>query len=278
MPTDGGHYSGSGSAQNTFAAKPLAARLHLVEWMLMAWTEAKTAISVGIGVLLVAGVITMVLWLGDSHERAQAKGERLIKKQVAKPIPLTNDAALNLFWPVPKGFQTFNNVPLRIDGMIKLWGEGGASKGMVYPKEVRDIPMYETFETLYIYHGSAYGSPPGTPVFEVVFRYVDDTSVTNRLLFGTDMLDWFCPGGTRVKGPTGPNSKVAWIGQMQVGNGAIQQLRYCMTAIENPKPTVKIWSMDLYSCQNRTVASILAMTTGKSGLMDDATPTDDRGR
>jgi hypothetical protein len=79
-----------------------------------------------------------------------------------------------------------------------------------------------------------------------------------------------------VKGPSSPNSKLAWIGQMNVQNGGIQQLRYCMTAIENPTPALAVSTIDLYSCKSRTVACIMAMTTGKTGLMDNATTTDDR--
>lgn len=244
----------------------------------MAWTKAKTAISVGIGVLLAAGIITMVLWPRDPQERAQAQTERLIKKQVAKPVPLTTNYNSGVSSAVPSGLHVFNHVPLQIDGAIYLWGEGGASRGAEYPKAIHDLPIYDTFETLYIYHGSYYGSPPGTPVCEIVLHYVDDTSLTNRLFYETDVLDWYAPGGTRVKGPSGPSSKVAWIGQLPVANGGIQQLRLCMTAIENPKPTVKVWSMDLYSCESRTVVYIMAMTTGRSGLMDEATPTDDRER
>jgi len=243
--------------------------------MVMAWTKAKTAIFVGIGLLSSAGILTMVLWPRDPQERAQAQTERLIEKQIARPVALTNNYNSGASTALPSGLHVFNNVPLQIDGVMYLWGSGG---GGDFPQEIRDIPMYEMFETLYIYHGSYYGSPPGTPVCDVVFRYVDDTVVTNRLLYGTDILDWYAPGGNRVKGPTGPNSKLAWIGQMEARNGGVQQLRLCMTAIENPKPTVKVWSIDLYSCKNRTVLYIMAMTTGKTGLMDESTPTDDRQR
>ncbi len=242
----------------------------------MAWTKTKTAISGGIGLLLVAGIIAMVLWLGEPHRRAQAKGERLIKKQVARPVALTNDHGSPVFSGVPSGFHTFNNVPLQINVMMRLWGEGGASRGMIHPTEILDIPVQQRFQTLYVYHGSAFGSPPGTPVCEVVLRFVDGTSATNRLRYGDDMLDWFSPGGTKVKGPSGPKSKLAWIGQMPVQNGGTQQLRYCMTAIENPTPAVPVASVDLHSCKSRTVACIMALTTGKTGLMDDATPIDDR--
>jgi hypothetical protein len=242
----------------------------------MTWTKTKIASSVGIGVLLVAGIIALGLWLGNPRKRAEAKGERLLKNLAARSVTLTNNYQSFVDNRVPSGFHTFNNVPLQINVMMRLWGEGAASKGMLHPKEVLDIPVYQKFETLYVYHGSAYGSPPGTPVCEVVLRFVNGTSVTNRLIYGDDMLDWFSPGGINVKGPSGPNSKLAWIGQMPGQNGGTQQLRYCMTAIANPTPALAVSTIDLYSCKSRTVACIMAMTTGKAGLMNDALPTDDR--
>jgi len=44
-------------------------------------------------------------------------------------------------------------------------------------------------------------------------------------------------------------------------------LCFILTAIENPKPFLPVKSIDLYSRKNRSAGVILAMTTGKSGLM-----------
>ncbi len=72
--------------------------------------------------------------------------------------------------------------------------------------------MHRKFETLYVYHAVFFVSPPvNTPVYELVFRYADGDAVTNQIRYGTDVLDWYSERGTRqVKGPTGPNAKLAW--------------------------------------------------------------------
>jgi hypothetical protein len=44
-------------------------------------------------------------------------------------------------------------------------------------------------------------------------------------------------------------------------------LLFCLTAIENPKPFLPVKSIDLFSCKKRSAGVILALTTGKSGLM-----------
>jgi hypothetical protein len=59
---------------------------------------------------------------------------------------------------------------------------------------------------------------------------------------------------------------VAWVGGSFTPDGK-RPLCFILTAIENPKPFLLVKSIDLYSCKNRIAGVILAMTTGKSGLM-----------
>lgn len=233
-------------------------------------------------VLGIAGVATLILVIGGveffkwyrnperiaaaKEARANAKGEQTVAKHIAEPVDLTGHTQGSVWDFVPTGFQTFNNVPLQIDGMILLWGAGGATNGMDLPEEVTGIPVGRKFETLYVYEGSFYGSPKGTPVYDIVFRYDDGSSATNQILYGQDLLDWYAKGGKKVIGPSAARSKLAWQGEAQRGT-RMQRLCFCMTAVENPYPGTVVTSVDLYSCKRRTVPVILAMTTGKAGLM-----------
>jgi len=72
--------------------------------------------------------------------------------------------------------------------------------------------------------------------------------------------------GKKPDGPTGSNSKLAWVG----GSYSPKQkepLHFCLTAIGNPQPSLEVESIDLYSCKNPTATGILAMTGGQSGVM-----------
>jgi hypothetical protein len=171
---------------------------------------------------------------------------------------------------VPRGHQVFDGVPLDIEGMICLWGEGNATElKIVFPEEILGIVIKQKFETLYVYHGSFFKSPDNTPVCAVVFGYADGSSVTNQMLYGEDVIDWVdweAGNNQDVSGPTGSRSKLAWVG------GAFsptenRPLRLCLTAIENPQPFVEVETIDLFSCKSRTAPCIMAMTPGKSGLM-----------
>jgi hypothetical protein len=237
----------------------------------MAWSKAKKFIVVGgavaVTLLLVIGGVKFFKWFRDPQRIALARGERAIAKHLAEPVDLTANSQGSVWNFVPTGFQTFNNVPLQIDGTICLWGEGGASKGMNdLPKEVTGIPVGRKFETLYVYEGSFYGSPYGTPVYDIVFRYENGSSATNTILYGEDVLDWYANGGRRIIGPSAARSKLAWHGEHDFGTRK-QNLRFCMTAVENPQPASVVASIDLYSSKNRTVAVILALTTGRAKMM-----------
>lgn len=223
-------------------------------------------------VMMLVGVTAFVFWLRNPERVAHASAERIIAKHLAEPLSMTNDvqtpadqfAQINSFpaWHfVPIGSQTFCGVPLQIDGMICLWGEGNSKNGIDFPEEKTGIQIGKKLETLYVYHGSFFGSPRGTPVYQIVFRYDDGTSATNQILYGDDVLDWYGHGQ-----PTAARSRIAWHGMADLGNRK-QPLQFCLTAVENPQPDTVVTTIDLYSCKSRTAACILAFTPGNAGLM-----------
>jgi hypothetical protein len=241
----------------------------------MTSTNLKRAGVFGIVVLLAAAATTVFVFRHKiSNQIARAGGRHAIANHTAAPLDLTGNyigSAANFnqsrIWnAVPIGFQVFHHVPLQIDGYMLLWGEGNAKSGAVFPEEVLGIPVNQKFETLYVYHCTFYGSPNGTPVYDLVFRYEDDYSVTNTIRYGVDTIDFNTPGSVKNAGPSGANSKVAWVGGSFTADGK-RPLLFCLTAIENPKPFLTVKSIDLFSCKQKSAGVILAMTPGRSGLM-----------
>ncbi len=173
---------------------------------------------------------------------------------------------------VPRGSQTFANVPLDIGGRICLWGERNANvNGQVFPEKVEGIAIDREFETLFVYHCTFFESPQGTPVYELIFHYEDNTSASDTIRYMDDVRDWYCYPDEKQPGPTNDRSALVWHGASIMENGAapgeIQSLRFCLTAIENPHPDRKVKSIDLVSSKNQSAGCILAMTLGKSTLM-----------
>jgi hypothetical protein len=177
------------------------------------------------------------------------------------------DSLQTLGWrSVPRWFQVFDHVPLDIDGIICLWGGRSAQGGLVFPEQVLDIGVNQRFETLYVYYGVFFSSPDKTPVCEGVFRYEDGSSVTNQLLYGADVLDWNVRRDRSKTAPNGPNSRLAWEGGTFTP-GKKEPLRFCLTAIKNPQPSLEVTTIDLFSCKSQSAPCIQAMTVGRSGLM-----------
>ena len=241
----------------------------------MAWINTKKAGVFGTVVLLALAATTVIVFRHKiANQIARAGGRRAIANHLAAPLDLTGNyigSASNFkrsrIWKaVPIGFQVFHHVPLQIGGMMILWGEGNASSGGVFPEQVLGIAVNQKFETLYVYHCTFYGSPNNTPVYDLVFRYEDDYSVTNTIRYGVDTIDFNTPGSIKNAHPTGANSKVAWVGGSFTPDGK-RPLLFCLTAIENPKPFLTVKSIDLFSCKNRSAGVVLALTAGKSGLM-----------
>jgi hypothetical protein len=238
----------------------------------MAWINTKKAKVFGTVVLIALVATTAILSRHKiANQIARAGGRRAIANHLAAPLDLTGNYASTFskssVWKnVPFGFQAFDHVPLQIDGYLLLWGAGNAQSGGVFPERVLGIAVNRRFETLYIYHCTFYGSTNKTPVYDLVFRYDDDESVTNTIRYGVDTLDFNTRGSIKDAAPTGANSKVAWVGGSFTPDGK-RPLIFCLTAITNPMPFLEVKSIDLYSCKNRSAGVILAMTTGKSGLM-----------
>jgi hypothetical protein len=242
----------------------------------MKTAKSKILVASAALVLVTVGAVFFFNWLLDPRRVALATGQRIIAQHLAQPLdmvdhiqtPASYFKQITQFpaWQfVPVGFQTFCHVPLQIDGMICLWGEGNAKMGINFPEAWTGIPMNQKFETLYVYHASFFTSPNGTPVYDIVFRYEDGTSATNEILYGDDVLDWYAKGGKPV-GPTAARSKLASHGEADLG-AKKQPLRFCLTAVENPFPATTVTAIDLYSCKSRTAACIQAFTPGRAGLM-----------
>ena len=246
----------------------------------MTWTRTKTSIVGGSIVLLLAAIgLTLYLERDNIADRMMiASAKRAIAKQIVMPVDMTGqylqqasslEGSSSYWGEIPWEFQVFHNVPLNIDGIIYLWGAGNAKGGAVYPEQILGIPVNEKFDTLYVYHCTFYNSPKGTPVYDLVFRYENGESATNTVLYGIDTMDFNTPGGkpiNAIKGPTGKNTKIGWIGSSFTTDGK-HPLLFSLTAMKNPQPTLKITSIDLFSSKNQSAGVILAMTGGPAGLM-----------
>lgn len=242
----------------------------------MAWSKTKMAI-VGGAVLVVASVATTLFLQRQNIAdwMMVAGGKRAVARHIATPVNLTGhyttpasalEDSASYWGEVPWEFQVFHHVPLQLDGIIYLWGAGNAKAGNNFPEEVTGITVSQKFETLYVYHCTFYVSAKGTPVYDLVFRYEDGESATNTVRYGTDVIDFNTPGGKNIRGPSGHDTKVAWIGSSFTADGK-HPLLFSLTAVKNPRPSAQVASIDLFSSKQQSAGVIFGMTAGPASLM-----------
>jgi hypothetical protein len=175
----------------------------------------------------------------------------------------------------PTGFQSYHNIPFYVDGFFNLWGPHHKRT----PEYVEGIEINQAFETLYVFHGTWYDADEGVPVYDIVFRYEDEAIETDTVLYGTDVLDWNFSygnfGSEVIHEPTGPRARLGWHSEHErspgTGQAIVTDKKYpicfCITAIENPRPTARVSSLDFVTRKSECTAVVMALTIGKSGLM-----------
>jgi hypothetical protein len=169
---------------------------------------------------------------------------------------------------VPRGPNTLGSVPLAIDGMLCLWGEGNAKNGLVFPDKVDDIPVNRTFDTLYVYHATFYSSRDGSPVYHLTLQFANGTSSMTTICYGAHVRDWWQTPNEQVSELTDLKSKMVWRGDNPDSKADRPiKLRFFITSIPNPRPALEVKSISLVSAKGNSAGCILAMTTGPADLL-----------
>src|SRR5690242_19043120 len=141
----------------------------------MAFTRTKKLVVFG-SIIAVLAMVAVALFL-ERHNIAEhskiSAGEHALANHTATPLDLSaqyaqpafdNGGGSSYWHDIPWRAQVFDGVPLQIDGLMYLWGQGNAQKGAHFPEEILGIPVNRKFETLYVYHCAFFSSPPGSPV------------------------------------------------------------------------------------------------------------------
>jgi hypothetical protein len=205
----------------------------------------------------------------QARAAAAAKGESvtldLSKYLVLKPENF--EKSKQYPWAVtPRGTQTFAGVPLEIQGATILWGKRNADRGQNYPEMVTDIPCQQKFETLYILQCVFFEADRGEPTFGIILNYEDGKIQSDEVLCGEDSKDWWVNDPNEVLGPSSKRSMLAWTGTGKA-NGRDQDVRFCLTAIDNKHPDRLVKTIDLVSSNKQSAGVILAITLSKAGLL-----------
>jgi hypothetical protein len=106
----------------------------------------------------------------------------------------------------------------------------------------------------------------GDPTFNIVLNYEGGKTQSDEVLCGEDSKDWWVNDPNEALGPSGKRSTLAWTGTGKA-NDRDQDVRFCLTAIDNKVPDRLVTTIDLVSSKKQAAGVILAITLGKAGLL-----------
>jgi beta-galactosidase len=127
------------------------------------------------------------------------------------------------------------------------------------PEKVEGLKVDAKLARLHILHATAWGTDDGTLIGEYTVNWDDGTSVTIPIEYGKDVLDWwyYPDSGEPTRG------KVAWKGENDGAKTLNATIRLYLTTWENPKPDLKIKSIDYSSTKQTQAAPFCVAITGE---------------
>ena len=186
---------------------------------------------------------------GQALNRAGGKRFSSIDLQPWANVKLDEDFhsgqyAGNNLTALPAGKQTLEGIPFTIGKSLVQLGSR-----IDKPDKIEAIKVNRKCGKLYILHATGYQADEDTPIAEYTINYEDGTSVTIPVVYGKDVLDWwkYPFSGEPTRG------KVVWNGENEPAKKEFDAtIRLYMTTWENPKPNLKITSIDYSTADKDT--------------------------
>jgi hypothetical protein len=165
------------------------------------------------------------------------------------------------------GVRTFEGVSFKIsDKFLSL----GSRVEKRFPTKIEDIKIDQAAKRIYFLHATGYGSygEPGAVTFvaddtkigEYVIHFADDTTVSVPIVYGQDVRDWW--NWDKPFGVT--RGKIAWSGMNLFSRQQGQKIYLYLATWENPKPDVKVSSIDYVSTATTAAAPFCIAITAES--------------
>src|SRR5262245_30018105 len=139
----------------------------------------------------VVGLVWLCVWPFVARA-ANSDAGRFHRVDLALPLAAvaSNTPAPPLWKLLPKGEQSFNGVPFRIDGRIPLTGLTDARNGVFHLPVRRDVPVRRKASRFHLLIGAEYDEKDGVPLAKVVARYANGEERSWRISYGVQVRTW----------------------------------------------------------------------------------------
>jgi hypothetical protein len=212
-------------------------------------------VAVGIALVSVPG---MLYWHTQRPWQHMVNLDYFYQAKIASASPHDPNPRNNLA-RLPAGHRTFDGVRFNVAGIIQLADENDVTrKDNPYPESVEEIPVNRICHQLHLLHGTVQGLGDPRVVAFLVLHYADGTTNQLGIVYGQNVYDWWFKGSADVS--LAGNTKVAWVGQNPEATAEGYRIRVFKSSFNNPKPDLRITSIDYVSALTPSGPFLLALT------------------
>jgi len=168
---------------------------------------------------------------------------------------------------LPAGGREFAGITFDVRGVIRICSQPKEDAGRKFPVEVSQIRLDRMAHRLHFLHGFGWEAPALAHVATYVIHYADGQTASVPVVFGRDVLaSWSATAPEEAETKfVAAGGIIAWKNSVEPAKpnpaGAKNVCRLFLTTWQNPRPSVKIESLELQS--NRKIFAtpfLLALT------------------
>jgi hypothetical protein len=181
--------------------------------------------------------------------------------RIASATPHDRDPGNNLA-QLPAGYRIIDGVRYNVAGLIEVAGGDDVAQTnnpYPYPVSVESIPVNRFCRQLHLLHGTTGSVDNQTLVAKLVLHYGDGTTGDLDIIYGEQVYDWWFRGDGNP--PLAGNTEVAWIGENPSAKRKGYRIRVFTTSFINPKPGVRVETIDYVSALAPTSSPFLVALT-----------------
>jgi hypothetical protein len=222
--------------------------------------------SMVVGLLIITGIALIVApallyWQTVRPWQHLVNLDSYYQMKIAHALPHDRDPRNNLA-QLPAGHRIFDGVRFNVAGIINLACGNDVTRindYYPYPISVEGIPVNRLCHQLHLLHGTAGGADDQTLVAKLVLHYADGTTADLDIIYGQQVYGWWFKEGDNP--PLAGNTKIAWIGENPTSKRLGYRIRVFKTSFINPKPDVRIETVDYVSALVSTSSPFLVALT-----------------
>jgi hypothetical protein len=151
---------------------------------------------------------------------------------------------------LPTNVNVFNGATFRVEGIIQLQGVTLKKRAPWYPDSVKGIPVQMTCSNLHFLHGVAWSVAERLQIGSYIIHFADASQVEFPIRYGIDVRNW----SFNDKDPY-QTAKTAWSSKKYPIFFRLYAANW-----ENPKPDIKVTSIDFISSGTDCAPFLLAVT------------------